>query len=144
MGIRRPPTVVFGALVDPAITTRFWFTDSSGPMEPGAHLRWRWEMFGAEAEVVVTAFEPDRRIAFDWGGGGVFRSVEFRFVPWGDDATHVEVSESGFEGTGDEAVAWLADSTGGFTNMLSALKAFLEHDTVLTVVADHHPADLGG
>jgi len=34
------------------------------------------------------------------------------------------------------------DSTGGFTMVLSALKALLEHDVVLTVVADKAPAGL--
>ena len=31
----------------------------------------------------------------------------------------------------------VVDSTGGFTMVLCALKALLEHDVVLTVVLDH-------
>ncbi|HKF80092.1 MAG TPA: hypothetical protein VKB17_04635, partial [Thermoleophilaceae bacterium] len=46
MLIRRPPGEVFQALIDPAITTRFWFTGSSGKLVPGASLRWDWEMYG--------------------------------------------------------------------------------------------------
>ena len=34
MLIRRPPEDVFEAFADPAITTRFWFTKSSGRLEP--------------------------------------------------------------------------------------------------------------
>ena len=34
------------------------------------------------------------------------------------------------------------DSTQGFTFLLSSLKAFLEHDVVLRVVLDAHPAGL--
>lgn len=45
--IRRPPAEVFAAFVDPAITTRFWFTKSSGALAPGATARWEWEMYGA-------------------------------------------------------------------------------------------------
>jgi len=47
--IRRPPGDVFQALVDPAITTRFWFTKSSGELVRGATVRWEWEMYGASA-----------------------------------------------------------------------------------------------
>jgi len=49
MLIRRPPGDVFQALVDPAITTRFWFTKSSGELVRGATVRWEWEMYGASA-----------------------------------------------------------------------------------------------
>ena len=33
----------------------------------------------------------------------------------------------------------IAGATGGFTTVLCALKALLEHDVVLTAVRDHHP-----
>jgi hypothetical protein len=33
----------------------------------------------------------------------------------------------------------VADSTGGFTFLLASLKALLEHDLVLGLVADAHP-----
>src|SRR5262245_30422602 len=46
MLIRRCPHDVFEALADPAITTRFWYTKSSGRMEQGAELTWEWEMYG--------------------------------------------------------------------------------------------------
>jgi uncharacterized protein YndB with AHSA1/START domain len=35
MLIRRPVEAVFQALVDPAITSRFWFTEGSGALEEG-------------------------------------------------------------------------------------------------------------
>ena len=41
-----------------------------------------------------------------------------------------------------EVAARAADSTGGFTFMVCALKALLEHDVVLTVVLDAHPEGL--
>ncbi len=139
MLIRRPPADVFQALVDPAITTRFWFTKSSGKVEPGASIRWEWEMYGASAEVSVREVEDDRRILFDWGDGAASTTVELRFTPHGD-GTYVEVTESGLSGDGDEIVSRVAGSTGGFTIALCALKALLEHHVVLTVVADRFPS----
>ena len=50
--IRRPVAEVFEAFVDPAITTRFWFSKSSGRLEPGARITWSWEMYGASGEIV--------------------------------------------------------------------------------------------
>lgn len=49
--------------------------------------------------------------------------------------------ETGFTGDGDEMVARIADSTGGFTNVLCALKALLEYDIELNVVLDHTPPE---
>lgn len=59
--IRRPAAEVFGAFVDPAVTMKFWFTKSSGRVEPGAHLMWEWEMYGASAPVTVKEVEQDAR-----------------------------------------------------------------------------------
>lgn len=67
--------------------------------------------------------------------------VEFRFVPWEGD-TYVLVTETGFSGDGDTLVQRVIDSTTGFTFLLSSLKAFLEHDVVLRVVVDAHPAGI--
>ena len=45
MLIRRPVATVFEALVDPAITSRFWFSRSSAPLEAGRFVRWDWETY---------------------------------------------------------------------------------------------------
>jgi uncharacterized protein YndB with AHSA1/START domain len=142
MLIRRPPGDVFQALVDPAITTRFWFTKSSGKLVRGATVRWAWEMYGASTKVWVKEIEDNSRILFDWGDDDETTTVEFRFVPYGDGATYVRVTETGHTGDGDEVAARAADATGGFTFMVCALKALLEHDVVLTVVLDAHPQGL--
>ncbi|HEX5050911.1 MAG TPA: SRPBCC family protein [Planctomycetota bacterium] len=137
MLIRKPAAVVFGAFVDPAVTTRFWFTKSSGRLAPGAQVRWQWEMYGASADVRVKEHEQDRRIVIEWGEPA--RAVEWVFEPRGPDATLVRISERGFRGTDDEVVAQALDSTAGFTFVLAGLKALLEHGVVLGLVADHHP-----
>jgi uncharacterized protein YndB with AHSA1/START domain len=139
MLIRRPPAEVFQALVDPAITTRFWFTKSSGKLVPGATIQWDWEMYGVSAKVSVKEVEENSRILFEWGDGDESTTVEFRFVPREDDTTYVDVTETGLAGNGDELDARAAGSTGGFTIALCALKALLEHDVVLSAVRDRFP-----
>lgn len=44
MLIRRPVANVFAAFVDPAITSKFWFTHGSDRLETGKQVQWDWEM----------------------------------------------------------------------------------------------------
>ncbi|MGV2787883.1 polyketide cyclase, partial [Clostridium perfringens] len=53
MLIRRPVAQVFEAFIDPEITTRFWFTKSSGKLEEGRHISWDWEMYEVHDDVYV-------------------------------------------------------------------------------------------
>ena len=99
-------------------------------------------MYGAWAKVWVKEIEDNSRILIDWGDDDETTTVEFRFVPYGDDATDVRVTETGHTGDGNEVAARAADSTGGFTFMVCAHEALLEHDVVLTVVLDAHPQGL--
>lgn len=139
--MRTPPEQAFEALRDPAITTRFWYTKSTGPMAPGAALRWDWEMYGVSTDVVVAEVEENRRIAFRWNtqDPDAATDVEFRFDDRGVRGTYVEITETGLRGDGDALVDHVGASTEGFTFVLSALKAYLEHDLVLHIIEDAHP-----
>jgi uncharacterized protein YndB with AHSA1/START domain len=55
--IRRPPGEVFAAFVNPMTLRKFWLNDASGPLAPGARVRWKFMVPGAEADVVVRRFE---------------------------------------------------------------------------------------
>jgi uncharacterized protein YndB with AHSA1/START domain len=144
MRIRRKPAEVFQAIVDPVITSTIWYTKSSGKMTPGAELLWEWEMYGVSSHVCVEDVEENSRVRFSWSGYTPDNptTVEFRFLPMPDDTTYVQVTETGFTGTGDELVRYVTDSTGGFTFLVSALKALLEHNVVLGLVPDAHPEGL--
>jgi uncharacterized protein YndB with AHSA1/START domain len=141
MLIRRPSDEVFRAFADPTVTTRFWFTRSSGPMKPGATLRWDWEMYGVSTSVRVKEVDDDGRILFEWNDENP-TTVEFRFTAVAGDATFVEVTETGLSGDADQIVSHVAGSTGGFTIVLCAAKALLEHDLDLAAVRDRHPQGL--
>src|SRR6267142_7226628 len=104
MLIRTPVTEVFEAFVNPDITTKFWFTKSSGPLEVGAHVTWTWEMYGMCIEVEVKALEPEKRILIDWGNYGAMTSVEWIFTPYENDKTYVSITNFGFAGDGDKVV----------------------------------------
>lgn len=61
MLIRKPSTEVFEAFVNPEITTRFWFTKSSGRLEAGKHITWTWEMYDISIQVDVKEIEAGKR-----------------------------------------------------------------------------------
>jgi uncharacterized protein YndB with AHSA1/START domain len=142
MLVRRPAAAVFEAMVDPAITTRFWFTRSSGRLAPGASIRWDWEMYGVGDVVEVRAYEENARLLLAWRDDPT--TVEWRFEPRGADATLVRVVCSGFPGDCREALPQAMDAKGGYTMVLAGLKAWLEHGIELRLVADQFPDGVPG
>jgi hypothetical protein len=55
----------------------------------------------------------------------------------------VSITESGWTGTGDELVEYATTATQGFTWTLAGLKALLEHNVRLNLVADRFPRGPG-
>jgi uncharacterized protein YndB with AHSA1/START domain len=137
MVIRRPVAEVFNAIVDPAVTTKFWFSKSSGKLEQGKRVRWDWEMYGVGTDVDVKAIEPNKRILIEWDSYEGRTPVEWLFEARPDDTTKVTVTNYGFQG--ENVVEQAIESTQGFTFMLSGLKAWLEHNLTLELVADKNP-----
>jgi predicted RNA-binding protein with TRAM domain len=68
--------------------------------------------------------------------------VEWLFTPHTDDTTFVSITETGFTGDGDSLVEQVTASTQGFTLVLAGLKALLEHNIRLNLVADRYPKGL--
>lgn len=137
MLIRRPVSNVFAAFADPKITTRFWFTKSSGPLEAGKTVRWEWEMYGMAMEAEVKVLEKDRRILLAWSAYGG-SEVEWIFTPRAD-GTFVSISHKGFAGSAAEQTEAAVGSTEGFTLVLAGAKALLEHGIELKLVHDRFP-----
>src|SRR5512134_924649 len=96
MQIRRPPGEVFAAFANPQMIRKFWLTDTSGPLAPGARVLWQFMVPGATAKVVVTRFEAPRVLSFDWPDDGLH--VDMTFEPFGEGGTRAAVAVSGFDG----------------------------------------------
>lgn len=141
MLIRKPVADVFEAFVDPAITTRFWFTRSSGRLAPGKIVHWDWEMYGHSIRVDVQAIEQDRRILITWSGREHPTTVEWTFTMREDGTTFVSIAAE-LAGSGDALLAAATDTTEGFALVLAGLKALLEHGVELNLVADRFPDGL--
>jgi uncharacterized protein YndB with AHSA1/START domain len=140
--IRAPVTKVFEAFADPAVTTKFWFSKASGPLEAGKTVRWDWEMYGHADDINVRAVEVDRSIVYDWGGEGNLSRVEMTFSALDKDRTFVEAANSGFHGDAESVVAQALDSNGGFTTVLCAAKVWLEQGVNARLIEDKFPQAL--
>ena len=142
MLIRRPVAETFAAFINPDITTKFWFTKSSGPVVQGKQLHWEWEMYDASTPVTVKAVEADKRILIEWSGPDAPNLVEWVFTSLSDDSTFVSITNSGFHGDEASQFQQALDSTEAFTMVLAGAKAWLEHGICLNLVADRFPAGL--
>jgi uncharacterized protein YndB with AHSA1/START domain len=139
MLIRKPVAQVFEAFINPEITTKFWFTKGSGRLEVGKQVQWDWEMYGISITLTAKIIELNRRIVIEWPGYSGLTTVEWIFAAQLDGTTFVGITETGFSGNGDELVKQVTDSTQGFTLVLAGLKALLEHNVQLNLVADRYP-----
>lgn len=86
MLIRRPVAAVFEAFVEPSITTKFWFTKSTGRLGPAAVVDWTWEMYDVSTTVRVQQFDVNRRILATWDDDSP-TELEWRFLPGPDETT---------------------------------------------------------
>lgn len=142
MLICKPVEQVFVAFVNPEITTNFWFTESTGRLDENDEVKWTWEMYNHTVPVSIKSIIPNERIIIEWGNYGEKTTVEWTFTSLGKSRTFVNIVNSGFEGTSDELLAQVRGSTEGFTLVLAGLKAYLEYNIQLNLVADRFPKEL--
>ena len=140
MLIRKPAAKVFEAFIDPSITKNFWFTKSTGKLEAGKIVNWEWEMYNVSTKVVVKEIIPNERIKIEWDEPAT--TVDFLFQSLDDNRTYVVIRNYGFTKTGDELLLLFKDLTGGFTTVLDGLKAYLEHNINLNLIADKFPKEV--
>jgi uncharacterized protein YndB with AHSA1/START domain len=121
MLIRRPASVVFNALVQPASLRKFWLKSASAPLSKGAKVHWEFLVPGATETVDVTRFIAGEALSFVWSGG---KAVQMRFHARGRSSSVVEVEVRGFKG--GSATSEAVSTTEGFAIVLCDLKSLLE------------------
>jgi uncharacterized protein YndB with AHSA1/START domain len=134
MGILKPVSEVFEAIVDPEKMSKYFISSSTGMMESGKNLTWTWPDFDGEIQIKVGKIEKDKIVSFEWGGSGNNCVVVISLEAKSENKTLVIVTESD----------WPADYKGakqcmgqveGWTNFLCCLKAYLEYGINLRVGA---------
>ncbi len=125
--IRKPAAEVFQAIIDPDKMRHYFISQSTGRMEEGKNLVWRFPEFDMDCPVRVGKIEPDRYISFYWGGdNGNELFTEIVLKPCENNkSTVVTVTEKGMENN-EAGISWLRGNTEGWANFLACMKAWLE------------------
>jgi uncharacterized protein YndB with AHSA1/START domain len=124
--ILKPTRDVFEAIVDPKKMSSYFISKSSGKMEEGKRIIWRFPEFDMDFPIRVGKIELNKYISYYWEVDGKELLVEMTLTPRDSDSTLVTITEKGREN--DEAgVKWLMGNTEGWANFLACLKAYLEY-----------------
>ena len=142
MQIRKPIAEVFEAFIDPAITSRFWFTKGSARLDAQQEVTWEWEMYNFSVQIRVKELVRNKRLTVEWTGFESPTTIDWKFTELPDNTTFVSITNSGFTGEGDHVVKQALDATEGFAFVLAGAKALLEHNVELSLVRDRFPEGL--
>jgi uncharacterized protein YndB with AHSA1/START domain len=124
--IQKNASGVFEAIADPARMTNYFISKSSGRLEEGKTILWKFPEFDNEFPIRVGKIEPDRYISFFWEIDGTELLVEISLNPLGNNSTVVTITEKSREND-DQGIRWLQNNTAGWANFLACLKAYLEY-----------------
>lgn len=140
--IARPVSEVFEAVVNPDRLSAYFTTGGAdGRIEPGVTVHWAFGEFPGRFPVTVDKVEKDRLLVFRWAAqeegevsstgklpepAGYDTLVTMRFEALEDGRTLVTISEAGWRETPGALKASYGNCE-GWTQMLCALKGWLEH-----------------
>ena len=123
--ILKPIHEVFEAIVDPLKMSVYFLQKSSGRMEEGKQLIWKFPEFAEEFPIKVKKVEADKYIAFSWTLDEIELLVEITLTSIKKD-TLVTVTEKN-RNNDESGISWLKGNTEGWANFLACLKAYLEY-----------------
>ena len=124
--ILKPAHEVFEAIVDPVKMSNYFISESTGRMEEGREITWRFPEFDMNVPIRVGKIVKDKYISYFWPEGEHELFVEMTLEPWENNATVVTVTEKSMKND-EEGIKWLKGNTEGWANFLDCLKAWLEY-----------------
>jgi uncharacterized protein YndB with AHSA1/START domain len=126
--IMKSPHEVFDAIVDPQKMSGYFIEKSSGKLEQGKTVKWKFPEFETQFEVRAGKIEKDHYISYHWDSAmdKAETLVEIKLKPLEEGSTYVSITEKSRDN--DEAgIKWLMGNTEGWANFLACLKAYLEY-----------------
>lgn len=125
--IQKPVHDVFDAIVDPAKMKNYFISESTGRLEEGKTVVWKFPEFEIKFPVQVVRIKKDNLISYSWEGPNkkdLFVEIKLESINTG--STLVSISEKSMQN--DEiGINWLKSNTEGWANFLACLKAYLEY-----------------
>jgi uncharacterized protein YndB with AHSA1/START domain len=125
--IQKPIHEVFDAIIIPEKMSNYFISQSSGIMEEGKNLIWKFPEFDIECPVKVKKIEKDKYISFYWDNSGIDLLVEISLLEKENNSTLVSISEKSMENN-EAGLKWLSQNSFGWSNFLACLKAYLEYN----------------
>ena len=127
MQIQKPIHEVFEAIIIPEKMSNYFISQSTGVMEEGKNLIWKFPEFDFECPIKVQKIENDKYISFFWNNSGFDLLVEITLSEKENNSTLVSISEKSMENN-EVGLKWLAGNSFGWSNFLACLKAYLEYN----------------
>ncbi|HUE79741.1 MAG TPA: SRPBCC domain-containing protein [Sphingomicrobium sp.] len=140
--IAKPVHEVFEAVADPQQLSRYFTTGGAkGRLETGATVTWEFHDYPGVFPVEVVEVVPDEKIVLRWDAaegdqaiatGGEITTADYKikvtmtFSPLDGGRTLVEIREEGWRET-QGALDASYGNCHGWTQMICAMKAWLEH-----------------
>ena len=124
--ILKPIEEVFEAIIGPDKMSNYFIEKSSGRLEEGVTVEWKFPEFDDIFPVTGIDIRPYEYISFDWSGGAEGMKVEVFLEAYKDIFTVVRIKES-FMPMNDEGIQQAIGQTEGWSNFLACLKASLEY-----------------
>ena len=125
--IQKPVEEVFEGMVNPTKMTKYFISESSGPLESGGEVTWKFPEFEDRFLIKDIKIEINRSVSFVWDPETVVNIV-LEALP--DKSTIIKVTENGKK-LNHENLQWLISNSGGWANFLACMKAYLEYNIQL-------------
>ena len=124
--IAKPKAEVFEAIIDPEHMKNYFIAESSGMMEEGKSISWKFPEFDEYVPVDVMQLVPNELISFEWEGAAEKTlQVEISLTEVSKTSTLVKIIEGTLRAD-DFGIQWFGRNTEGWANFLACLKAYLE------------------
>ena len=126
MQIQKPVHEVFEAIIYPEKMACYFIATSTGIMEEGKNLIWKFPEFDFKCPVKIGKVENNKYISFYWENAGVDLLVEIQLSKKENNSTLVTITEKSMKNN-EAGLKWLSGNSFGWSNFLSCLKAYLEY-----------------
>jgi uncharacterized protein YndB with AHSA1/START domain len=126
--IGKPPGEIFEAIVDPDKMTNYFISSSTGYMQDGANLIWKFPEMDLEFPVTVNKIVGDKYVSFYWDPvmDGEQTLVEITLEQGDNNKTSITITEKS-KPNNETGIKWLKSNTEGWAHFLACLKAWVEH-----------------
>ncbi len=121
--IQKPIAEVFEGIVNPKKMTNYFISESSGRLETGNDVIWKFPEFDAVFPIKEVKTQGNHSVSFVWDPETVVK-ITLEELP--DYSTLVRVNENGKEFNPDN-LKWALENSGGWANFLACMKAYLEY-----------------